>query len=433
MRARLVLCGVVISACGVGQQEDPPRILDVQSNQEPVAVMEAPAEIAAGVEFSVDGNASFDIDGTVVEHSWNLGTGAESVTGPQATFRYTEQGLFTLELRVTDNGGKRGRARKRIKVLAPPDPNPPTVEPLLASVGQRTLAENDVVNSGETVDVVVQASDAESNVTSVDLTAEGALGAVPVNLVQASLSGNSGTARFSVVVPEAAGQLRLSGTAQDAYGNSSTPSTLTLRAVLAGSDTDGDGLPDGNDPLPDAFNGLQARVYQLESVPRDLLQRQKAEDVVETVRAGTPAFTANVTQGFLRSPPSSGAVNTLPGLEGAPTVATKFAVLYGGTLRTPPGATTVTVEVGADDIGVVFLGGEPRASADEEYARDFFRTDRIPAVSEPVSLTGTTTPVEILVANDDGPHAWEVKFTFSDGTETVLGPEQVGQAQFLAP
>jgi hypothetical protein len=112
-------------------------------------------------------------------------------------------------------------------------------------------------------------------------------------------------------------------------------------------------------------------------------------------------------------------------------VSENFALRFTGALVPPPGAAQVIVDVGADDVGVVFFDGEPVASADEEFATSVFRTDRVPATSEPIDVFGPVE-IEIVLANGVGAYAWDVRLRFLAADGTVLA-ENAPPSAFVLP
>lgn len=195
------------------------------------------------------------------------------------------------------------------------------------------------------------------------------------------------------------------------------------------ADDDGDGISNGVDAAPSVFNGLRMEAFAIESIPRDLLSRQKAEDVVDAIDAATPLASADVTDGWSARDTEDAPLSSW--LAGAPDRSDLFALRFTGTLTPPAGAAALEVEVGADDLCVVLVDGVAVASADEEFARDFLRADRVPALSGPIELFG---PVElaIVVANDGGPYAWDVALRFLDADGAAI-PDAPSQSSFRVP
>lgn len=427
-------------ACGTASPPPPPWAAPDagpppvrETSQEPVAVLAAPAQTTARVPITVDSAGSVDVDGTVAQARFSFGDNTPEATGPTASHAYERPGSYVITLVVVDNAGKEGRARRRITVDPPPDQVPPQVAGVRVTLGGSELSDGARVAGGSMLEVTVDAADTQGNLESITLTAEGALGAVMVDPATRAVTGAAASGVFTLEAPQASGALTLRAVAVDAYANRAVERVFTLVVFLAGADTDQDGLPDGTDPDPTAFNGLRARVYTLTAFPRDLLQRQRAEAVWDALRAATPVFTANVGQGFLSQPVSSAPVNTLPGLTGAPANANMWAIVYEGTLKLPTGADRIVVNTGADDTSTIWLADNPVASADEEFATDFFRAVRLPPQSAPVMVTGSSVAVRIMVAQEQGPYAWDNRFTFNNASGVVMAPAMVGQGQFLAP
>lgn len=198
------------------------------------------------------------------------------------------------------------------------------------------------------------------------------------------------------------------------------------------TDSDGDGLPDLGDPAPEVPNGLLAELFALEDlfdegIPTDLLGNQRAERVVEAITDATPLATRELSIGYLSARAGEDVLGAL--FPDAPALGGGFVLRFTGFLSPPAAADAVRVEIGADDIGVVLLSGVPVASADEEFARDFFRLDRVPATSDDVAMGGRA-PLELILANGEGPAAWDLRFRFLALGQSVMVPEAVGPAQF---
>jgi hypothetical protein len=92
-----------------------------------LAVAPAPALVGQAVTF--DASSSFDPDGSIVRHEWDLdGDGAyESDTGPVSSVMraYTSPAALQVRLRVTDDEGERSVAVERLQVESPPPPPAP--------------------------------------------------------------------------------------------------------------------------------------------------------------------------------------------------------------------------------------------------------------------------------------------------------------------
>lgn len=430
----MIAVGVLV-ACGPSPVDEAPALLEVTANQEPVAVLELPATAAAGEVVAVSGRASFDVDGEVVSAS--LRFDGEEVAGFEADHVFTAPGLHTVELWVEDDQGRSGRGRARIVVTAPLDPAPPILDAVEVRVGAEdgpSVEEGDALVGGGPLLVRVAARDGEGNLAELAVSAASALGPIVGSLVGSFEPADDGTgeAWFELAVPDAAGPYTVHAVARDLYGNEASTS-IAFEAYLSSGDQDGDGLSDGVDPAPLAFNGMSADLFLLDGFPRDLLGRQIAEDVEDEVRSGLPVWSGVVTTGFLAAETAAGAAEGIPGLAGAPATPSHWAVLYRGLLVVPEGADAVVVSTTADDVGVVFLNGQPVASADEEYALDFFRLDRLAATSAALPLVGDAVPLELLVANEEGPAGWSFTFQFFSGGVPLVETDVVGQGRVLLP
>ncbi|WP_246455604.1 PKD domain-containing protein [Sulfitobacter aestuariivivens] len=96
----------------------------VQVNFPPVA--EAGTDQTAKVDqvVTLDGSASYDVDGTVSTYAWNMGDGTV-LDGAKVAHEYTEPGTYTVTLTVTDDSGvanARSNDTLSIAVNAPPEP-----------------------------------------------------------------------------------------------------------------------------------------------------------------------------------------------------------------------------------------------------------------------------------------------------------------------
>lgn len=87
-------------------------------NQAPSAV--ASVSLASGdvlTTFQFDGAASSDPDGTITNYQWNFGDGGNA-TGALSTHQYTQPGIYTVVLTVTDNLGATATTTLTINVTA---------------------------------------------------------------------------------------------------------------------------------------------------------------------------------------------------------------------------------------------------------------------------------------------------------------------------
>ena len=112
---------------------------------QPVTVSAAPAPNVAptaaftattsGLTATVDGSASTDGDGTVVDSAWDFGDGG-SAAGPTATHTYATPGSYTVVLTVTDDDGATDTESQTVTVSAPG----PVAPPLAVDAFDRTVA-----------------------------------------------------------------------------------------------------------------------------------------------------------------------------------------------------------------------------------------------------------------------------------------------------
>jgi len=77
----------------------------VETNTKPpVANIAGPATATEGGAITLSGSGSSDPDGSIASYAWTFGDGS-SITGPEATHTYVQDGVYTVSLIVTDNDG----------------------------------------------------------------------------------------------------------------------------------------------------------------------------------------------------------------------------------------------------------------------------------------------------------------------------------------
>ncbi|CAM2065643.1 PKD domain-containing protein [Sulfidibacter corallicola] len=101
-----------------------PLNLEVAGNQRPTAVLTAaPATVKPGAEVVIDGSASHDADGHLVNYRFDMGDGTRR-TGGQSTWRhrYEEPGHYPILLTVIDDQGAASLATAEVTVaeIEPP-------------------------------------------------------------------------------------------------------------------------------------------------------------------------------------------------------------------------------------------------------------------------------------------------------------------------
>lgn len=93
-------------------------------NSFPVANFEAPAVVAPGVAFTVDGSSSSDADGSITNYTW-LANGSPAGNGQTNSITLSSPGLHTISLSVNDDSGfdqAQGYRSKQVRVNEPPVP-----------------------------------------------------------------------------------------------------------------------------------------------------------------------------------------------------------------------------------------------------------------------------------------------------------------------
>lgn len=107
--------------CGPDESEDALACVSYPEdacarNLEPSArCIVTPGFAIAPTDVSCDATGSEDIDGTIVEYSWDFGDGTRG-SGVQVEHRYETAGEFTICLTVTDDEGGTGSARETVGI-----------------------------------------------------------------------------------------------------------------------------------------------------------------------------------------------------------------------------------------------------------------------------------------------------------------------------
>lgn len=87
------------------------------TNQSPIAVIEGPEEGRSNELLTFDASASSDPDGDPLKYRWDFGDGTTSdFTFPIATHRYTDRGLYTVQLMVEDDKGATAAAMQQVNI-----------------------------------------------------------------------------------------------------------------------------------------------------------------------------------------------------------------------------------------------------------------------------------------------------------------------------
>ena len=96
----------------------------VTVNFPPVAEAGTDMNTIVGRPITLDGSASYDVDGAILYHDWDMGDGTE-LEGARITHIFTEPGVYSVALSVTDDSGvsnATSQDRLTIRVNAPPVP-----------------------------------------------------------------------------------------------------------------------------------------------------------------------------------------------------------------------------------------------------------------------------------------------------------------------
>lgn len=90
-------------------------------NIAPVAQANGPYSGNVGAVISFSSSGSSDPDGSIASYGWSFGDGSSS-TNANPTHAYTVQGIYTVTLTVTDNGGLTGTDTATCTVVSPQAP-----------------------------------------------------------------------------------------------------------------------------------------------------------------------------------------------------------------------------------------------------------------------------------------------------------------------
>ncbi|MCW4017060.1 MAG: PKD domain-containing protein, partial [Candidatus Bathyarchaeota archaeon] len=87
-----------------GATDSTSRTKNILNNSPVASFTQASDEVIIGEENFFDASTSADIDGTIVEYSWDFGDGT-TTTGVTATHTYTNSGVHTVTLTIRDDEG----------------------------------------------------------------------------------------------------------------------------------------------------------------------------------------------------------------------------------------------------------------------------------------------------------------------------------------
>jgi PKD repeat protein len=92
------------------------QVADGSGLQSPVARVGGPYRGTIGTPLSFDGSASSDADGTIVNFDWAFGDGTAG-SGARLMHVYSNAGVYTVVLTVTDDSGRTGNATTTAEIV----------------------------------------------------------------------------------------------------------------------------------------------------------------------------------------------------------------------------------------------------------------------------------------------------------------------------
>lgn len=96
-----------------------------ESNMPPLAFMDAPESVQAGVSIQFDASASYDPDGQALSYAWDFGDG-NTGSGPTPSYTFSAGGVYTVTLTLTDSSGGTDTAIASVTVEQGAQNQPPT-------------------------------------------------------------------------------------------------------------------------------------------------------------------------------------------------------------------------------------------------------------------------------------------------------------------
>jgi len=98
-----------------GDDDDDDKDPNEDINSEPVADVGGPYTGKINEEITFDASGSHDSDDDELEYQWHFGDG-ESAIGKKVTHKYTEEGTYTVKLKVTDSKGESSEDSTTVKI-----------------------------------------------------------------------------------------------------------------------------------------------------------------------------------------------------------------------------------------------------------------------------------------------------------------------------
>lgn len=141
---------LVVSDDSGNQSSPQAAIVRVVDSESPTAVLDAPATVALGASFTLDGSRSFDIGGRIIEYRWTVGgrpvvsTSSPSFDVVVTSAQLLLPGTHVMQLVVVDDSGNQSNADiASVQVVDTSRPTAVISAPATVPVGQSFSATGD--------------------------------------------------------------------------------------------------------------------------------------------------------------------------------------------------------------------------------------------------------------------------------------------------
>jgi len=140
------------------------------SNSPPIA--DAGGQYSSSILETIlcNGSNSFDPDGTIVSYYWSFGDGTDATgTNATATHQYTDVGVYTVTLIVTDNDGATGTNTTTVTITSFLEITNVIATPNIQTMGEHVNITCNITNTSGLVDVVLNINSPNNNSTTLSI------------------------------------------------------------------------------------------------------------------------------------------------------------------------------------------------------------------------------------------------------------------------